>query len=103
MSLIIGGGGLAWVVRAPPAALRWRGTVAEAGSALLLLQILGFFAYAGSFVFGSGLAIVPFLHGGVVLEHHWRSERQCLDTVAVPPLPTGPAWIPDAFRGSLAP
>jgi chromate transport protein ChrA len=28
--------------------------------------ILGFFTKAGAFVFGSGLAIVPFLHQGVV-------------------------------------
>src|SRR5215472_5390538 len=27
-------------------------------------------------VFGSGLAIVPFLHGGVVQEHHWLTETQ---------------------------
>ena len=43
---------LVWLVRAPPPLLRRGGTVAEAGSAWLLLQILGFFAYAGSFVFG---------------------------------------------------
>ena len=56
--LILAAGALVWLVRAPPTALRRRSTVAEAGTALLLLQILGFFAYAGSFVFGSGLAIV---------------------------------------------
>src|ERR1700724_913058 len=30
-----------------------------------------FFLKSSLFVFGSGLAIVPFLHGGVVQEHHW--------------------------------
>src|SRR5207302_5589441 len=32
----------------------------------LLGRIALYFAEAGSFVFGSGLAIVPFMHGGVV-------------------------------------
>jgi len=42
-----------------------------------------FFLKAGAFVFGSGLAIVPFLYGGVVREHHWLTERQFLDAIAV--------------------
>jgi len=101
VSLIIAGGALVWLVRAPPEVLRRRGTVAEAGSAILLLQILGFFAYAGSFVFGSGLAIVPFLHGGVVLEHHWLTERQFLDAVAVALITPGPVVITTGFIGYI--
>ena len=88
-------------LRTPPAVLRRRGTLAEAGSAILLLQILGFFAYAGSFVFGSGLAIVPFLHGGVVLQHHWLTERQFLDAVAVALITPGPVVITTGFIGYL--
>src|SRR5437879_10157868 len=42
-----------------------------------------FFLKAGTFVFGSGLAIVPFLYGGVVERFHWLTERQFLDAVAV--------------------
>jgi chromate transporter len=97
--LILAGGALVWIVRTPPAALRRRGIVPEAGSAILLLQILGFFAYAGSFVFGSGLAIVPFLHGGVVLEHQWLTERQFLDAVAVALITPGPVVITTGFIG----
>jgi chromate transporter len=99
VSLILAGGVLVWLVRAPPAFRR--GTAAEAGSAVLLLQILGFFAYAGTFVFGSGLAIVPFLHGGVVLEHQWLSERQFLDAVAVALITPGPVVITTGFIGFL--
>jgi chromate transporter len=101
VSLILVGGALVWLVRAPPRALRRRGTVAEAGTAVLLLQILGFFTYAGSFVFGSGLAIVPFLHGGVVLQHHWLTERQFLDAVAVALITPGPVVITTGFIGYL--
>jgi chromate transporter len=100
--LVLAGGALVWVVRTPPAILRRRGTfLAEAGSAILLLQILGFFTYAGSFVFGSGLAIVPFLHGGVVLGHHWLTERQFLDAVAVALITPGPVVITTGFIGYL--
>jgi len=101
VSLILAGGALVWILRTPPAALRRPGTFAEAGSIILLLQILGFFAYAGSFVFGSGLAIVPFLHGGVVLQHHWLTERQFLDAVAVALITPGPVVITTGFIGYL--
>jgi chromate transporter len=99
--LILAAGALVWLVRAPPPALRGRSTLPEAGTALLLLQILGFFAYAGSFVFGSGLAIVPFLHGGVVLEHQWLTEREFLDAVAVALITPGPVVITTGFIGYL--
>jgi chromate transporter len=65
------------------------------------LTIFGFFAKAGLFVFGSGLAIVPFLHGGVVLEHHWLNETQFVDAVAVAMITPGPVVITVAFIGFL--
>ena len=60
-----------------------------------------FFAVAGLVVFGSGLAIVPFLHGGVVVERHWLTEQQFLDAVAVSLLTPGPVVITVAFIGYL--
>ena len=60
-----------------------------------------FFASAALFVFGSGLAIVPFLHDGVVLRHHWLTERQFLDAVAVALITPGPVVITVAFIGYL--
>ena len=63
--------------------------------------VFAFFAKAGLFVFGSGLAIVPFLHGGVVLEHHWLTERQFIDSVAVAMITPGPVVITVAFIGYL--
>jgi len=67
----------------------------------LLGRIALYFAEAGSFVFGSGLAIVPFLHGGVVNQFHWLSERQFLDAVAVAMITPGPVVITVAFIGYL--
>src|SRR5436309_2436224 len=60
-----------------------------------------FFLKAGAFVFGSGLAIVPFLYGGVVVKFHWLSERQFLDAVAVAMITPGPVVITSAFIGFL--
>ncbi len=60
-----------------------------------------FFGKAGAFVFGSGLAIVPFLYGGVVQQHHWLTDRQFLDAVAVAMITPGPVVITSAFIGYL--
>jgi chromate transporter len=64
-------------------------------------EIFLFFAKAGAFVFGSGLAIVPFLYGGVVQDHHWLDERQFVDAVAVAMITPGPVVITVGFIGYL--
>ena len=112
--LFIAAGILVWFWRAPPAWLRWRGLSAvlpvplahAKGLAgffdLALLVRLGlFFAKAGTFVFGSGLAIVPFLYGGVVTEHHWLNDKQFVDAVAVAMITPGPVVITVGFIGYL--
>ena len=67
----------------------------------VLLHVLWFFTKAGAFVFGSGLAIVPFLYGGVVQEHRWLTDKQFLDAVAVAMITPGPVVITVAFIGYL--
>lgn len=109
--LFIAAGILVWLVRRRPkpganalsiAAPAWLapvlGTFSDPG---LLAQIGVFFAKAGTFVFGSGLAIVPFLYGGVVTEHHWLTDRQFVDAVAVAMITPGPVVITTAFIGYL--
>jgi chromate transporter len=66
-----------------------------------LWHIAWFFTKAGAFVFGSGLAIVPFLHGGVVDEFHWLNEKEFLDAVAVAMITPGPVVITVGFIGYL--
>ncbi len=109
--LIVGAGLLSWAIRTQP----WKSnkSVAGLGPAWLLTGIHGvattttlggvlwFFAKAGLFVFGSGLAIVPFLRGGVVTELHWLTDRQFLDAVAVAMITPGPVVITVAFIGHL--
>src|SRR5215217_1868130 len=108
---------LVLVVQAPPRWLRVRlpaFAVAPAGLVLsifaaaaidvssnVLWQILLFFTKAGAFVFGSGLAIVPFLYEGVVRQFGWLTEQQFLDAVAVAMITPGPVVITVAFIGFL--
>src|SRR6266700_6449921 len=91
--LFLSAGILVWLVKAPPRSFwkSWGKGKTEAASfspvplaALLavggsaggtLVTLFLFFAAAGAFVFGSGLAIIPFLYGGVVQGHHWLTDR----------------------------
>lgn len=73
-----------------------------AGLGLSVLgQIALFFAKAGAFVFGSGLAIVPFLYRGVVTEHQWQTGKQFVDAVAVAMITPGPVLITVVCIGYL--
>ena len=101
---------LVWLVRAPPKNGCGTGTTHSFAAVApmvvsldwpFLFQVGGFFAKAGAFVFGSGLAIVPFLYGGVVTEHHWLNERQFVDAVAVAMITPGPVVITVGFIGYL--
>jgi chromate transporter len=82
----------------PPWLLTGLGGIATSST---VLKLFIFFAQAGAVVFGSGLAIVPFMHGGVVMEHHWLTDQQFLDAVAVAMITPGPVVITVAFIGYL--
>ncbi|WP_373376290.1 chromate transporter [Cupriavidus nantongensis] len=112
--LFLAAGVLVWFWRAPPKWLRQSGANALAATQMpaasglfsaldwpLLSQLGMFFAKAGAFVFGSGLAIVPFLYGGVVTEYHWLNEKQFVDAVAVAMITPGPVVITVGFIGYL--
>ena len=89
-------GGVIWLMEA------WLGQVGSGGNTgNVLAEILLFFIKAGAFVFGSGLAIVPFLHQGVVQQFGWLNEHQFLDAVAVAMITPGPVVITVAFIGFL--
>lgn len=116
--LFLGAGVLAWLIKAPPKNFPCKGGVsgflalaAPAAQTPVaatstfdwsqLAQIGAFFAKAGAFVFGSGLAIVPFLYSGVVNEYHWLNEHQFVDAVAVAMITPGPVVITVGFIGYL--
>jgi len=99
------------VVKAPPKWLQRKDTALSvsllAGTGFWqyepgkLVQIGLFFTEAGAFVFGSGLAIIPFLQAGVVNEMGWLNEQQFLDSVAVAMITPGPVVITVGFIGFL--
>lgn len=101
------------VVEAPPAFLRRRSVAPVVFPLDLPFAALGaappgtqgalflFFLKAGAFIFGSGLAIVPFLREGVVNQHHWLTSAQFLDAVAVGLITPGPVVITATFIGYL--
>ena len=60
-----------------------------------------FFLQAGAFTFGSGLAVVPFLHQGLVSDHHWLTEHQFVDCVAIGIISPGPVVIIGTVAGYL--
>jgi chromate transporter len=114
--LFLGAGVVTWLVRSPPKFLsRSKQTIASLAASPLGLALpdfsatefgtLGrialFFAKAGAFVFGSGLAIVPFLYSGVVKEYGWLDDQQFLDAVAVAMITPGPVVITVGFIGYL--
>lgn len=112
---ILAGGVLIWLLKSPPKIRLDRSKMRSVvgismlpliasvpmATAGLLNQIFWFFAAAGSFVFGSGLAIIPFLYGGVVKNFQWLDTQQFLDAVAVAMITPGPVVITTGFIGFL--
>jgi chromate transporter len=108
IAVFLGAGVINWLFRVPPT--RLAATPAAAllpmGASLgaepeVLWQIAWFFTKAGAFVFGSGLAIIPFLYSGVVTEFGWLNDQQFLDAVAVAMITPGPVVITVGFIGYL--
>lgn len=113
--LILGAGVLVWFVKAPPKQLRSSKRLSgfaitpllttlattPAANSGTLWNIFTFFGQAGAFVFGSGLAIVPFLYGGLVNELQWLNSQEFLDAVAVAMITPGPIVITVGFIGFL--
>src|SRR5436190_17126993 len=105
--MFIGAGVVALLVRSrmAPAAVviaPWLvAGVRGVASSATLTRIFLYFTEAGAFVFGSGLAIVPFLYGGVVEQYHWLTQQEFVDAVAVASITPGPVVITVAFIGYL--
>jgi len=109
--LILAGGFAVWLYKSPSALKRSSQYIfmhpvllqisASVSSNEKLTGIWWFFLKAGAFVFGSGLAIVPFLYGGLVNDNHWLTEQQFLDAVAVAMITPGPVVITVGFIGYL--
>jgi chromate transporter len=105
LGAIVYGGGLprlrtdaAALVPWPLAVVRGFAWVDAGGS---LATMAGFFAKASAFTVGSGLAMVPFLHQGLVSDHQWLTDRPFTDAVAMGLISPGPVVIMSTFAGYL--
>jgi chromate transporter len=114
VALFLAAGMIYWLVKEPPTGWR-RPTQANSFAPFIfaasgvpvadsetLLKLGLFFGKAGAFVFGSGLAIIPFLYSGVVKEYGWLTEQQFLDAVAVAMITPGPVVITAGFIAGVA-
>lgn len=115
IALVLAAGVLVWLVKSPPKQWFQRNRLsgfvgvpllplmglAQTASPNIFWNIFTFFGTAGAFVFGSGLAIVPFLYGGVVKDYQWLNPQQFLDAVAVAMITPGPVVITTGFIGYL--
>lgn len=115
----IAAGLLALFVRAPPTWLKKRLPFGRGSSGVLPLvflqaapaaagpqlgvlgQLFWFFAKAGGFVFGSGIAIQAYIYTGTVVEHQWLTPQQFTDAVAVGMITPGPISVDAGFVGYL--
>ncbi|WP_343691154.1 chromate transporter [Chitinophaga sp.] len=114
--LFLGAGIFYWFLKSPPKSWRFfRGNTPTSNAIIFpvlmnisipvssktLGQLFLYFTKAGAFVFGSGLAIVPFLYSGAVKEYGWLNEQQFMDAVAVAMITPGPVVITVGFIGFL--
>jgi chromate transporter len=108
--IVLGAGVLHMILVAPPGRPRPAAAalppalvtgIHGAASLPVLGKVLVSFLYAGAFVFGSGLAVVPFLYKSVVSTNHWLTAGQFRDAVAVAMITPGPVVITVAFIGYL--
>jgi chromate transporter len=99
---------LVWIIKTPPQFLyssiflvpfSWN--LESLGNHHIIAKLFLYFAWAGTVVFGSGYAVIPFIHEGVVQNYHWLSETQFMDAISIGMITPGPIVLAVAFMGYL--
>jgi chromate transporter len=111
--LVLLGAGLAYELRSN--AGRWVGRANSVSPALLLLAVAAggvtvsltaeiFFEglKAGLLTFGGAFTVIPFLQQGAVAEHHWLTDTQFVDGLAMSGVLPAPLIIFSTFVGYVA-
>lgn len=89
---LFGGGFLAILLYAPPKLKLF---------SILPMELFLFFSKAVLVVYGSGLAVIPFIYHDVVYGYQWLTDKQFLDAVAIGMITPGPVLILAGFIGYL--
>lgn len=72
----------------------------EVNTAVASLVDLGiFFLKIGAILYGSGYVLVAFLQGALVENHHWLTQQQLLDAIAIGQFTPGPILSSATFIG----
>jgi chromate transporter len=73
--------------------------VGAAGFSNQLVQMALFFLKVGATLFGSGYVLASFLQTGLVDRHHWLTQQELLDAIAVGQVTPGPLLTAATFIG----
>lgn len=74
------------------------GPAAPAGSTGLF-DIVAFFLGVGALSFGGGLTLIAFIQDQVVNQHHWLTQREFIDGLALGQLTPGPVLMVAVYVG----
>lgn len=99
---------LVWVIKAPPQFLSsslfllpFSWSLGSLGNDHIIVKLFLYFAWVGTVVFGSGYAVIPFIHEGVVQNYHWLNETQFMDAISIGMITPGPIVLAVTFMGYL--